>query len=261
MIRAATNDDHAAFSMLFRELGIEDPAPTFERWRADLVSGTLVSEQQGRVDGYVYFQTIGRIGYVRNLVVAPDARGRGLGGALMRAASASLRASGVREWHLNVKTENASAIHLYERLGMIAEHRSTALRLAWKRVPDLPGEPATVLPVAKAEDHDVECSLGLLIGQIAMARRHTSHVLTQLRDDALEPVGFAAFDPAFPGARIFRVARPALAGTLLGALRPHARHEELALVLDDDDATTRLLIANGAHVRLQLLHYSGSLPA
>jgi hypothetical protein len=247
--------------MLWRELGIDDPCPSPERWKAELVGGTLVSEHDGGVDGYVYVQTIGKIGYVRNLVVARAARGRGLGDALMRAAAASLRAAGVGHWHLNVKTENVAAISLYERLGMAAEHRSTALRFAWDRLQDLPGEAATVLPVAEAEDHDVERSLGLLSGQIAMARRHSSHVLTQLRDDELEAVGFAAFDPVVPGARIFRVARPSLAAALLGALRPHARHTDVALVIDDDDATTDLLIANGANVKLRLLHYSGPLPA
>ena len=260
MIRAATCDDYAAFTRLFRELGIDDPAPTTEQWSADLVPTTLVSEQDGLVDGYVSFQAIGRIGYVRNLVVAPHARGRGLGAALMQTAASSLRARGVTAWHLNVKTENAAAKRLYEGLGMTVEQRSTALRLAWNRARDLPGEPATVMPVTAAEDHDVERSLGLVTGQIAMARRRAAHVLTQLRDDELEAVGFAAFDPAFPGARIFRVSRPSLAATLLAALRPHARHEEVVLVIDDDAPTTQLLIANGANVRLELLHYSGRLP-
>lgn len=258
VIRAAATDDHAELARLFREREIADPPPSRERWNADL-PGALVADHDGRIDGYVQFQTIGRIGYVRDLVVATPERGHGLRTALMHAAASGLRAAGVIEWHLNVNTENVAAISVYERLGMAIEHRSTALRFAWHRLIDLPGEAATTLPVAEEDDDDVERSLGLLVGQIAMARRHSSHVLTQLRDEDLEACGFAAFDPAVPGARIFRVARPSLAAALLGALRPHARHDDVALVIDDDDATTDLLIAGGARVTLRLLHYRGSL--
>lgn len=261
MIRPARATDYGAYARLFRELGIDDPTPTDERWQAELMPQTLIDDRDGVVTGYAHVQQFGVIGYVRQLVVAEHARRAGHGTQMMIAVAAALRSAGVREWHLNVKSDNTAATRLYEKLGMRPEHRSTALRISWESAETLPRADATVLPVAPEEDADIETALRLLVGQIAMTRRRERNVLRQLRDDRLAPVGFASFDPDFPGTRIFRVTSPALAWPLLQSLRPYARHADLALVIDDDEDLTQLLVDHGALVRLRLLHYSGDLPA
>lgn len=258
VIRAATRDDYAVFAMLFRELGIDDPIPTLARWLSDLMSETLISEREGCVEGYVSFYMIGAVGHVRNLVVAPAARRAGVGLELMRAAAGALRARGADEWHLNVKCDNAPAIRLYEGLGFAVEHRSTVVRMTWAAAAALPADVAVALPVAPAEDDDIERALGLLPGRIAMSRMRADRVLVQLRDEQCAPVGYAMFDPSL-GAHPFRVARPALAGTLLAALRPHARAEHVQLVVEDDAALVEQLVAVAAERRLELLHYRGLL--
>lgn len=236
--------DFAAVASLCSDLGIAAPP----------LRGTLIDERDGTVAGYVRFQTLGAVGYVRDLVTAPRATDAGL--PLMLAAAAALRSAGVREWHLDARPES-HAISMYEQLGMRPAHRSTALRFPWARLPELPGEPATALSVSAADDDDLERGLDLLSGQIAMARQRPRTVLRQLRDDACAPVGIAALDPS--GARIFAVARPALAAPLLAALRPHSFAPDIALVLDDDDLVS-FLSSYGAQVILRLLHYSGPLP-
>lgn len=265
MIRGATPRDYPTFATLFRELEIDDPTPSAERWASELVHDTLISERAGKITGYVTFIALSEAGHVRNLVVAPAARGTGVGRELMNAVAELLRARGIAEWHLNVKVDNAPAIRLYEQLGLRVEHRSQALRFAWARVAELPGDPApvTVLPVAPDEDDDVERALGLLSGRLEMARSRAGVVILQLRDAELAPVGVASFDPAFPGAVPFKVARPALARPLLDALAPYARPGDLDLqiVIEDDDALGDALLAAGAELRLRLLHYAGALPA
>ncbi|HVK89095.1 MAG TPA: GNAT family N-acetyltransferase [Kofleriaceae bacterium] len=263
MIRPAIASDYPAFATLYRELGLDEAPPPEERWRRELVHGTLIAERDGHIDGYVHFHTLGQVGYVRNLVVRDDARDTGFGTDLMLAAASALRRAGVGEWHLNVRDGNSPALHLYEKLGLRPEHRSTALRFPWSRASELPAVAAVALPVDPREDEDIERELHMLAGQIAMARLAPRVVLCQLRDATCAPVGFAAFDPMFPGARTFRVAIPAFAAPLLAALRPHARSEDrdLALVIDDHDALVELLVAHGATVKLRLVHYAGPLPA
>ena len=245
MIRPALPTDLAAVASLCNELGIAAPP----------LRGTLLDERDGAIAGYVRVQTLGAVGYVRDLVTAARVTDGGL--PLMLAAAAALRAAGVREWHLDARPESTS-IRVYERLGMQPAHRSTALRFAWSNLPDLPGEHAIASAVSLEDDDDVERSLGLLGGQLAMVRKRPQLVLRQLRDESCAAVGFAALEPS--GARIFRVARPALAAPLLAALRPHARDPELSLVLDDQDALVALLVDHGARIVLRLLHYSGALP-
>lgn len=236
--------DFAAVASLCSDLGIAAPP----------LRGTLIDERDGTVAGYIRFQTLGAVGYVRDLVTAPRSADAGL--SLMLAAAAALRAAGVREWHLDARPES-HAISIYEQLGMRPAHRSTALRFPWARLPDLPGEAVTALSVSAADDEDLERELGLLSGQLAMVRQRPRTILRQLRDDACAPVGVAALDPS--GARIFAVARPSLAAPLLAALRPHSLSPDVAVVLDDDDLVA-FLAAHGAQVILRLLHYSGPLP-
>lgn len=56
-------------------------------------------------------------GGVQNLGVAPDARGRGLGEALLLLALHGFRRAGVRRAFLEVTANNHAAVRLYRRLG------------------------------------------------------------------------------------------------------------------------------------------------
>jgi len=59
-------------------------------------------------------------GYLKDLAVAPEARGQGLGAALMLHVFAVFQARGVS--HVDLKTNliaNAAAARLYQRLGMV----------------------------------------------------------------------------------------------------------------------------------------------
>jgi GNAT superfamily N-acetyltransferase len=255
-VRAATAADYPAFTSLFHELDPGDAAPSLARWTTELMAQTLVADDGGRVQGYVCFSRLGRLGHVRNLVVTRDARNRGVGHALMSASAAAMRAAGVAEWHLNVEPGNEPAIRLYEKLGLRAEHRSTVVRLRWADVAQLPAELASVLPVMADEDDDIERAFDLPAGRIGMARR--TRMLVQLRDRALAPVGFAAFDFDVPSIAPFRVARPALAATILAALRKHARHDHVGIVVENDEALADLLVGVG-EVRRRMLHYCGAL--
>lgn len=61
----------------------EGPPIAAERFA---VGGTVVAEIDGRVAGYVLTQTLDGLLYVANIMVAPDASGRGVGASLLRSA-------------------------------------------------------------------------------------------------------------------------------------------------------------------------------
>lgn len=259
MIRPARDEDYAAFASLFGELGIPDPVPSFARWRAELMPTTHVAERDGEVVGYIDCYALDDTGYVRNLVVAPAARSAGIGTALMRAGAAWLSDRGMPRWNLNVKADNVPARRLYEKLGMAVAWRTTVLVMRWDDIARLPAEPADVRPLALEEAPAIERRFGLLAGRLARGATKPGRVAVQLDHDG-EPGGVTIFDPGFPGANLVHVARPTQIGTLLGALRAHARHDFTHLVIERNDDLAELLGVHGAQAKLRLLQMSGTLP-
>jgi len=263
LIRPAHAGDYATFTRLFPELGVDDPVPSLERWSAELAPTTLIAERAARPVGYAFFQLLDTVGYVRNVVSAPEARRTGVGKALMLALAEHFRSRGAETWCLSVKPDNLPAIRLYEALGMRFKYASAALRIRWRELDALPADPADAIPaaIAAADDAALESALHLASGMLADMRKR-GRVMVGLFDRiSRAPLGAAAFDPAFPGALPFRVLRAEYAPALLRALRGHALPELdwVQLVLEDDPALVSLLKAAGASVYLEFVQYCGAL--
>jgi ribosomal-protein-alanine N-acetyltransferase len=83
--------------------------------------GFLVAEREGSVVGYVVADVMpnhGRdIGHVKDLAVAPEARGIGLGRLLLRRGLLSLSFSGAAVVKLEVRVGNDPALSLYRDVG------------------------------------------------------------------------------------------------------------------------------------------------
>lgn len=74
----------------------------------------FVAKAEGEVVGFCLCWTSS---FVKDLVVAPEQQGRGIGEALLLTALAALQARGAAEVRLKVVTGNAGARRLYARLG------------------------------------------------------------------------------------------------------------------------------------------------
>ncbi|WP_310738207.1 GNAT family N-acetyltransferase [Microbispora sp. H10949] len=91
---------------------VEDPGAAFAR---DVV---LVARRAGTTIGCVVLtEPVGGRAEIKRLWVDPDERGRGVAGALVRAALTRAREAGLRSVRLSVWRWRATAIALYERLG------------------------------------------------------------------------------------------------------------------------------------------------
>lgn len=268
-IRAARPEDYGAFVRFFAELwALERPAAE-ERWQREMMPHSLIAEPAGGPEpppalGYAYFQVIGDVAYVRHLVTAPEARRRGVGRALMGAIAelALGRSPPCTSWCLNVRHDNTAAIALYEQMGMKAMFPTRALRVRWAIVDaakKVQNAHIRARVIAPEEDARVEPPMRLLRGQLDVGRNQRGRVVLGLFDDDVV-LGAAVFDPSFPGAYPFRVARPELAFVLLEALRPYARAEDelLNVVVEDQPEVADVLVAAGATVKLDTLHMSSS---
>ena len=90
-------------------------------------STVLALDPPGGTAGRIWFTATPPSGWVQAVQVSPAHRGRGFGRALMLAAEARCRASGVTGLGLNVFTTNTVALHLYDSLGY-----GVRMRQLWK---------------------------------------------------------------------------------------------------------------------------------
>ncbi|MFO0747320.1 MAG: GNAT family N-acetyltransferase [Myxococcota bacterium] len=259
--RAAGDADYPAFVRLFRELGVADPTPTREAFAA-MRATMLVGEKRGQVVAYGYYILYGATAHIVHVAVAPEARGHGLGRALMDRLKTRVQAGGAVRWFLNVKQDNASAIRLYQRCGLKVALDSWAMRFAWSGVAALPADerqlPATT-PIPA--DDEAFARLTQQPKERIGAVRARGRVLASVHDDG-RPVAFASFDPGYPGVYPVAVARPGLERTLFEALRPHAdpAHGDLLRVtVDADRALADRLVAAGAVIEHPIHRMTGSL--
>lgn len=265
--RPASATDYETWVRLFPELGVEDPLPDRARWLTDLAPRILMLEEADSTVGFVMTSRFETVGYIVMLVVAPEARRRGAGRALLQIVAERFRDAGCTEWVLNVKTDNLPARRLYESLGMRAHHASTALRFAWDNAPRLPREegPFEARPITPADDAALEAAFGLLGGQLARLRGRSGRVLLQLVDPRAPEeacVGLVSFEPAWINGAPLRVVRPSLTPWLLDAMRPYAPPGEPTLgLVAEDEALTRALLAAGAVVLFEMLFLRGPIPS
>jgi len=76
-----------------------------------------VAEESGALVGFILTDRDGPAGHIITLDVAPQARRKGVGTALLEAAHASLAAHGVRGIELETSTVNEPAIAFWKRHG------------------------------------------------------------------------------------------------------------------------------------------------
>jgi GNAT superfamily N-acetyltransferase len=267
-LRAARPGDYPAFARLFDELAIPDQVPAAEAWCQHQAPNTLVAQVDGKVAGFLWSEVVGDSLYIRQVVSDPRARRRGIGRALMLEALRQHEAAGLASWRLNVKDDNAAAIGLYESLGLRTQYASRVVHLPWGALAsDVPPRLTLRVPQA-AEDASLEKALGLLDGHLARLRA-SDRVLVLADDEAGQPAGIAAFDPAFPGAFPFRARDLGVCAALLGALEVHRRPfpgggwraSALQLVIERDEALAEALLQHGASPLFRILHLCAPFPA
>ena len=99
-------------------------------------SECLVAEENGNIAGFILTDRYGPAGHIITLDVAPAARRRGVGTALVEAAHASLARAGVREVELETSTVNATAgafwmKHGYEARGVLPNYYENGEDAYW----------------------------------------------------------------------------------------------------------------------------------
>ena len=123
---------HALITSSFREIGGQSER-TLEQWRSAMIDTPrfdaglcLVVVLDRRVVGAAISQSLGDYGFVRQLAVAPEQRGRGIARALLHELFRRHRERGLPATVLGVDAANPTgALALYESAGMHVVERFT----------------------------------------------------------------------------------------------------------------------------------------
>lgn len=272
--RPARDDDHHAFARLFTELRVPDPVPDAAAFHERLRPTTLIAEdgaeEGGDVVGYLFYELLDGVLYVRNVVSDPARRRMGVGRRLLLDAAALGRARGASTWCLNVKDDNVAAIRLYESLGMRVTSATHVIRLTWSMVSRLHGPPARlrVAPLEADDDAPIEQATGMPRGLLASRRAQHFELFAARAGD--EVVGVSAFNPGFPGAFPFRARDEETARALLEAMARRRRlladaepwrRDGVQVVLEDNEPLADVLVARGGERVFRLLFLKGTIPA
>ena len=259
-VRDATADDYPVFARLFPALGTDDPVLTPSQFAARMLPTVLIVEEGGAPVGYTFWQVHGARAHVVHVVVDESARSRGAGRRLMEEVRRRVVGAGCSRWVLNVKQENAAAIRLYEKCGLVIEQEGWAMRTEWSQLASLPEAPGAVDPYTPEPDEDaaIAARFGETPERLHILRNREGIVLLGLREAGVA-VAFAAFDPALPGVYPVRLARVDLARPLFEALRAHATGPSVLVFVEGDVALFEELRARGAEVR-HAMYRMGSAP-
>ena len=128
-LRAFEPGDEAAVHRLIQDAFAEiegHKAQTLDEWRSKSLAKAghdpslwlLLEDGDGLVGAAVGERWEDEVGYVAELAVAPDGRGRGCGRVLLLGLLAAFRDRGLRHAELSVHGRNRGALKLYESAGM-----------------------------------------------------------------------------------------------------------------------------------------------
>jgi ribosomal protein S18 acetylase RimI-like enzyme len=172
--RIARRDDYPVFVRMWDELRTDQPVFDVDLWDEKYREHTLLFEtDDGEIVAYALTVPLGARGDIRQIVVDPRWRGRGVGRALLAAVADKLRAQGCSDWRLEVRADNEAAIALYRRVGMDTIGELFTLRMssdAAERFAATRSGRLRVEPVTPADDPVLERHFDLGAGQLARWR-------------------------------------------------------------------------------------------
>jgi ribosomal protein S18 acetylase RimI-like enzyme len=176
--REATADDYALFLRFWDQLEIDQTPPSARYWVKHVRRDIIFLDVDRTTVAYALCRPYGARGDIRQIVVDPAWRRRGVGLRLMEVVRARLQAAGCTSWALEVKESNTPAIALYHRAGMrelaristLRADRDTLARWRSQRSPDV-----RVTPAGPADDQALEATFRLLPGHLARLRASRPH--------------------------------------------------------------------------------------
>jgi ribosomal-protein-alanine acetyltransferase len=133
-IRAFHPDDAAGLTSILRDSpeAANWTQASYREWMNSPGAVAFVSEADGRVTGFIIGRQMADEAEILNLAVAPPARRKGQGSAVLKATLEEFRTRGVSRVYLEVRESNLAARAFYAKHGFL----QTGKRLNYYRKPE-----------------------------------------------------------------------------------------------------------------------------
>jgi GNAT superfamily N-acetyltransferase len=259
VIRDATAADYDVYARLHPALEVPYPILTAAQFAERMLPNIILVCDGTQPIGYALWVIYGVTAHISQIVVDPNARGRGAGHLLMQEVRRLASAKGCTRWYLNVKAENAVAVRLYERSGLTIEQRGWAMVAEWNDLRGLPGATTTV-PFDPPEDEVARFGRQHTLDpeRIALLRSRPGHVFVALQDHA-GLCALAVFNPNLPGIYPIAVSRPEHARSLFDLLAPCAPAPHVNIFTEGNGALAEALKMAGAKLDFEIFRMGASL--
>jgi ribosomal protein S18 acetylase RimI-like enzyme len=257
--RPARREDHPAFARFWDELQLQQVVPDIDYWDEHLRPKTIFLEApNGELAAYALTFPFGERGDVRQIAVAPEFRGQGVGKEIMRVVASRFREAGVRDWRLEVRANNAAGIACYRSVGMEILHEMETVRIT-REIAERIAVRGPVELVDPSEDEAIEVRWDLGRGQMQRWRKaRPTALMWQVRDRGLthyQPTYAPMHGLMFP----FRAADAEAGAMLIGAARDHGIEHEVESLLVDPPVIQAFREAGARNVET-LYEMGGPLP-
>jgi len=261
LIREARPEDYADYARLYREVSLGEEPAEREEWDRALHRQSRFAVEAGSVVGFLRYELFDDFAYVHHLAVAPEARRRGIGLALMRRAAVEIRARGIQRWTLHVLEDNAGARELYASVGLRPAGRSTMLRVGFDALAEAtpPETSRSVGPLPPERDAEAERMFRYSPGRLTRSRENPECRVAALFEADGTLLGIALHAPKQAWTHPLSVVRAEHAIPLLAGLRLWCRERELRVGVDDDREVEAALTRAGASVTHRSLLLGGEL--
>ncbi|MCF2143907.1 MAG: GNAT family N-acetyltransferase [Candidatus Heimdallarchaeota archaeon] len=155
--------------------------------------------------GYYRIAIYGREGHIQTIGVHPDYRRKGVGSHLLERSIYQLEKSGCTSYFLYVQTNNTPAINLYKKYGFQGETKSWQFVIPFDLLPNKPRGKCRHVEWGEIQLLSLRFNVNPLQIQQYFGKKEQYVLVYEMLGQQL---GFARFNPAFPGAFPFILKDP-----------------------------------------------------
>jgi len=182
--------------------------------------------------GYYKINIYGKEGHIQRVGVHPDFQRKGVGSHLLERSIYQLENVGCKNFFLYVRADNLAAINLYKKFGFKEEAKSWQFKIPFTELPAKPRGRCRHVEWGEIQLISLRFNLNPLRIQQYFGKENQYVVIYEIMGQQL---GFARFNPNYPGASPFILREPEYFFDFMAILKEYVTKESDRLYVSFDN--------------------------